>query len=268
MACGVKKIFAFPATVVRLAVLTGLAVATGCSPKPEAAQDPDAYLRAAGYSPAPQILSVTGNGNTAIITGQALPGGRVRILYGEQRAIGLTADTKGRFSADVPLGPEGGLFDISMDDAGRMMQAEGRLFIPLGAPQKAILLRGGAPSLAVSPKAVQGVAVIDYDAAGAMTVMGRVTPGAAIVVTVDNESWPKQPPAGADGLFVAVCQFLPPQADTTPINVTVAAGSQTWNRVIAVSAPPSGDRITAVEGGGWRVDWAVPGGGMQTAMVF
>lgn len=267
MACSVKKISGLLTMGARLTVLTGLAVVCACSPKPQAAQDPDAYLRAAGYSPTPQILSVTGSGNTVTITGQALPGGRVRILYGDQRATGVTADAKGRFSADVPLQPGGGLYDVSMDDAGRMMQAEGRLFIPPGAPQRAILLRGGAPSVALSPKTEPGVAVIDYDAAGAMIVTGKAAAGAAIVVTIDNESWPKQPPAGADGLFVAVCQFLPPQADAAPINVTVTAGQQTWNRVISVSTPPATDRITAVDSG-WRVDWKVPGGGMQTAMVF
>ena len=268
MACGVKKIDTFLARRLKTLLLVGVATVSvaACSPKPQAAQDTDDYMRSKGYSRAPQILSVTANGNMVSVSGDAVPGGRVRFLYGDQRAIGVTADSKGRFSADLPVTPQGTLFDVSMEDAGQLMQAEGRLFVPPGAPQKAVLLRAGAPSLPVMRQG-SGIAVIDYDAAGAMMVTGVAAPGAAISVTVGEEIWPKQPAAAADGTFTAVCQIPPVQDDAGQVSLSVKAGQANWQQVIPVSRAPDGDHISAVSGG-WRIDWALPGGGAQTTLVF
>lgn len=267
MARGVKNFH--PSLARRLYVLSAVALAVaaaGCSPKPEASQDPDAYMRSKGYARAPQILSVTGSGGVATVSGQAVPEGRVRFLYGGQRAIGVTADSKGRFKADLPLSGQGGLFDVAVEDTGRLVQAEGRLFIPPEAPQKAVLMRSGSSSLPVAPQG-QGIAFVDYDAAGAMMITGVAKPGAAISAVVDGESWPKQAQAATDGSFTAVTQIPPPGDTVAAVNVTVQAGGQSFQRAVPVSHPTAGDSVTPVDGG-WRVDWAVPGGGMQTTIVF
>lgn len=268
MALAVKKIDTFLAQRWKTLILLGIATiaAAACSPKPQAAQDTDDYMRSRGYSRAPQILSVTANGNMVSVSGKAVPEGRVRFLYGDQRAIGVTADSKGRFSADLPVTPQGTLFDVSMEDSGQLMQAEGRLFVPPGAPQKAVLLRAGAPSLPVMPRGT-GIAVVDYDAAGAMMVTGAAAPGAAISLTVGEEIWPKQPAAAANGLFTAICQIPPPEDEASQISLSVKAGQANWLQMITVSRPPEGDHISATPGG-WRIDWALPGGGSQTTLVF
>ncbi|MEI9902722.1 MAG: hypothetical protein WDN06_01120 [Asticcacaulis sp.] len=246
--------------------VAGLAMAA-CTPKPQQAQDDDSYMRAKGYARAPQITVVAGSGGTVTVSGLALPGGRVRFLYGADRAIGVTADSKGRFKADLPTTAQGGLYDISMEDTGRQVEADGRLFVPPAAPQKAVILRAGAPSRPVAHPG-PGITLVDYDAAGAMLVTGVAAPQAAIAIEVDGVSWPKQPRAAADGAFTATCQIPPLEDTAVTLDITVAAGSETWNRTIAVSRSPSGgDRITAVNGG-WRVDWVLPGDGMQTTLVF
>ncbi len=267
MACGVKK---FPSPSLRLlpaVAVLGVALLAGCSPKPQAVQDADAYMRAQGYARAPQILGITGSGDTVTVSGEAAPEGRVRFQYGGQHSIGITADSRGRFKAELPLTAQGGLFDISMEDTGRLVQAEGRLFIPPGAPQKAVLMRAGSPSLPLAPGGA-GIAVVDYDAAGAMMITGIAAPHVAIAATIDGESWPKQPAGGDKGAFTAICQIPPPQDAATPVNVVIQAGGATFTRSVPVSKAPQGDRITAIDGGGWRVDWIVPGGGMQTTVVF
>ena len=91
-----------------LLVVGGLAVG-GCQPGPrESRQDYSEALKEQGYAAAPVIMAVAQGGpGTLVITGQAQPDGRVRVLYGQQRAIGVTADANGRFSAELPASPEG-----------------------------------------------------------------------------------------------------------------------------------------------------------------
>ncbi len=136
-----------------LAVL-GVAAVTACS-RPDAVvhHDRTEELMKQGYSLAPVVLKVSQTEpDKVVIDGQALPGGRVRFLCGldgQQRAIGLTADDKGHFSAELPTGPKGNVFDLSMENSGSLMHAEGRLFVPPNQPGKAVFMRPGAPSLPV-----------------------------------------------------------------------------------------------------------------------
>ena len=222
-----------------------------------------------GYSPAPVVNEVTQSGPGMLtVKGQALPDGRVRFILGPQRAIGVTADSKGRFSADLPADPKGSVFDLLMEDRGRLMHAEGRLFVPPGQPAKAIIMRPGAASLPVA-RQPEGIAVLDYDAAGALAVSGRVAPKTAVDVIVNGQLRGAQPISAGDGAYTAMTQMLPAPGDSpTTLNIVIEAGGATWKRDVMVSRPADGgDHVTLIPEG-WRVDWKVPGGGVQTTLVF
>lgn len=254
--------------LIKLALVLGLVVMTGCQPGPEEARKSYAEaLKAEGYAAAPVITDVVQSGpGTLIIKGQAQPDGRVRFQYGRQRAIGLTADASGRFSAELPTGPEGSLYDLSTEDGGRLIYAEGRLFVPPGQAAKAVLLRPGTSSLPVKAQGL-GIAVVDYDAAGALGVTGRAARKAALDIVVDGEIR-AQPTARNDGLFTAMTQIAPPGEAPLRVNLAVEAGGASWRRDITVTRPlTNGDRVTPMPEG-WRVDWTLPGGGMQTTLVF
>ncbi len=243
---------------------------TACHPGPAKTRNDDVQkLMDNGYSPAPVVTQVTQSGPGMLtVNGQALPDGRVRFILGPQRAIGVTADSKGRFSADLPADPKGSVFDLLMEDRGRLMHAEGRLFVPPGQPTKAVIMRAGAASL---PVAVQpeGIAVLDYDAAGALAVSGRVAPKTAVDVVVNGELRGAQPVSAADGAYTAMTQMVPAPGDVpAALNIVIEAGGATWKRDVTVSRPTDdGDRVTLIPEG-WRVDWKVPGGGVQTTLVF
>lgn len=259
-------LFCFPQLKKVMLLALGFAL-TACQPDPaDTSKDYAEALRKKGYASAPIVTAVSQSGpGTVIVTGTALPDGRVRFLYG-QRAIGVTADAKGRFNAELPAAPQGSVYDLSMEDAGRLMHAEGRLFVPPGQPAKAVLLRPGTPSLPVSAQGL-GIAVVDFDSAGAISVTGRAGPNASLNVIV-NEEVRAQPVADANGQFTAMTQVPPPGDSQEAVHLAVQAGDTSWRREIMVSkAAGNGDHVTPIPEG-WRVDWKLPGGGMQTTLVF
>jgi hypothetical protein len=252
---------------IKLVLVMGLLATAACLPGPkEARDDYSEALKAQGYAAAPVITAVAQSGpGNLVITGQAQPDGRVRVLYGQQRAIGVTADANGRFSAELPASPEGSVFDLSTEDNGRLIHAEGRLFVPPGQPGKAVLLRPGSASLPITPQGL-GIAVVDYDSAGALGITGRAGPKAALDVWVDGEIR-AQPNSRDDGVFTAMTQIAPPDEAARTVSIAADAASTSWKRNIAVTKPVGGDRVTPIPEG-WRVDWTLPAGGTQTTLVF
>jgi hypothetical protein len=247
------------------------ACVSGCHPAPpQAKRDDSATLRAAGYAAAPVVTAVTQAAPGMIaVEGQALPDSRVRFQYGKEEAplrIGVTADSKGNFVAELPASPQGSVFDLfSMDDNGRMVHAEGRLFVPPDQPGKAVMMRPGMPSLPVYSR-TSGLAVVDYDAAGAFAVAGRVAPHSSVNLTVGDQHFQRN--SDAQGYFNAVMQIPPPTDQVAPLNVQAEAGGAVWKRDIGISkASGESDQVTPMPQG-WRIDWKVPGGGLQTTLVF
>lgn len=261
------------------AVLTGIALLGGCQPPHPASRDPAAQeaaaLEAQGYTHAPVISAVeAGERDFDVVSGQAPADSRVRFAFANplksaSQAVGVTTDGQGRFHAEVPVTGNGGLYDITVDDGGRPRPAEGRLFIPPGRPDKAVLLRPGTTSRLVQPQAM-GVMVADYDAAGAFALSGRVAPNADVTVIVNNEIR-AEVRSDALGVFDAATQVPPPSATALPVSVIVQAVKQSFKRdlqvVAAQSTAKAGDQIS-MTAEGWRIDWQLPGGGKQSTVVF
>lgn len=256
-------------TVRNICLVLGLSALAGlvaCGEKPKTTETTGA-MEAAGYWRAPEITGVDQVGsNIFVVTGQTIPNARVRFSYSGQRAVGVTSDSKGRFRAELPSSPEGGLFDLSTEDGGRSMHADGRLFIPAGAPGKAVLMRPGAPSVTLfNDFAV--VAVIDYDRAGALAIAGRVAPTTAIEVILNGEIRARTT-SDDRGYYTATTQIEPPLREETANTLSIMAGGKETIRNFNDSlSKTESDRITRFEDG-WRVDWILPGGGMQTTLVF
>ena len=216
----------------------------------------------------PEITAVSqDNTGSFIVEGQALPDGRVRFTYAGQRAIGVTADSHGRYKAELPATGLGGLYDLSIEDGGRLMYADGRLFIPSGQAAKAVLMRTGSPSRPIMRRAGV-VSVVDYDSAGALGLSGYVAPNAKVQVILGDEIR-AEATSDATGYYTATTQIPPPTATDAPVTLIVQAKGQSVTHSFSVSLPNGkpADRIRR-EGQAWRVDWVLPGGGTQTTLVF
>jgi hypothetical protein len=246
--------------------LSMLALAAGCKEKPKA-MDAVSAMEAAGYWRAPEIISVTQTDSSLfVVIGQTIPNARVRFGYSGQRAVGVTSDSRGRFRAELPTGPDGELYDLSTEDDGRSMHADGRLFIPAGAPEKAVLMRAGAPSLALFNEDME-VAVIDYDRAGAVALAGRIAPSTPLEVMLNGEIRARTT-SNDRGFYSATTQIDPPGDTEITNTLSISAGGKEIPRNFSDSrSKADGDHITRFADG-WRVDWVLPGGGMQTTLVF
>ncbi len=247
-------------------LLSATACLVACQEKPKAA-DATSAMEAAGYWRAPEITGVDQAGsNMFVVMGQTIANARVRFGYSGQRAVGVTSDSKGRFRAELPSSPEGGLFDLSTEDGGRSMHADGRLFIPAGAPGKAVLMRPGAPSLALFND-IMPVAVIDYDRAGALAIAGRVAPTTTVEVILNGEIRARTT-SDDRGFYTATTQIDPPEETEAANTLSIMAGGKETVRNFNDSLMATDtDRITRFADG-WRIDWVLPGGGMQTTLVF
>lgn len=249
--------------------LGALLCLSGChAPQTKADDSDEAALRKAGYSRAPQVTNVeAGGGGAYIVSGQAMPNGRVRFSYGGDRAIGVTADAKGRFRAPLPVGADGGLYDLSIEDEGRLMHAEGRLFIPPGHPEKTVLIRAGAPSESLLDRSLP-IGVVDYDAAGAIAISGHIATKNIVNVLIDGDIRAQVKPDDSRA-YSALSQIAPPTKAPVGVAIEVQVDGKSASRTISVSLPDpdKGDQIRAIPGG-WRVDAVLPGGGVQTTLVF
>ena len=260
------------------AALIGLASAlAACQPSHPASKDPAAEdaaaLEANGYTHAPVITAVMpGDAGFVVISGTAPADSRMRFAFsdplkGGTQAVGVTTDGQGQFRAEVPITANGGLYDITADDGGRLRQMEGRLFVPQGRPDKATLLRPGSASRLLRSQAL-GVLLADYDAAGAFAVSGRVAPDAEVIVIVNDEVRAEVHSDG-QGAFDAKTQVPIPGPVPEAISVIVQTPKASFRRDVQVAArsTPFVERMTAAPDS-WRVDWQMAGGGGQSTVVF
>jgi len=245
--------------------LTAAAVLAACSapPAPEA-PTPVSEAEKAGYMPGPVLERVAAAPGGVVVHGTARAGGRVRATAASGEAYGATADQRGRFALEIPVPGGGPLFaKLSVQDGQRSTPAEGWLFSPPGDPAAATLLRPGAPALVVRRDAPL-IAAVDYDAGGGAAVSGRAAAGAEVRLTVDGVA---SGTARADraGRWSIRLNRVPPGAHV----LRASSGGQTRERrvVLAAGSPGAGAAIVQ-EPDGWRVDWAPPGGGSQSTIVF
>ena len=249
----------------KIMVVLLLAALSGCHSSGKAVtEDETDALRRQGYARAPQITEVTQEGVSFVVSGIATPDGRVQFIYAGSN-VGLNADSKGRFRVALPSGPAGGLYDLMVEDRGRYMHAEGRLFVPAGSPDKAVVLRPGGASQPLS--ATKNVlAVVDYDSAGGVAVAGRVEAGQTVNFVADGVTIGRTQ-SDDTGRYHLTAQIAAPTAVPVQIDAAVEAGSDQQKRPIMVSLPAGNDQITKLTDG-WRIDWVLPGGGVQTTLVF
>lgn len=248
-------------------ILSGTGL-SACHPRDtQAANDDESALHAAGYARAPVITGVSqGDSSTFVVTGLASQDGRVRIVYQGNRATGVTADSNGRFRAEVPATLVGGVYDLSMDDNGRPMHADGRLFIPPGHPEKAVMLRSGSPSVPVA-NAGTVIAVIDIGGNGGAAVSGRAAAG-AVVKLLDGGDLRGQVKSDSMGDYSVTTRIEPPTATPVTWTFTLQAGTTSVDKAVSVSLPAAAADQVSVVDGGWRVDWGLPGGGVQSTFVY
>jgi hypothetical protein len=252
----------------RTAALAALALTCGCSEdgawrNPALAQQAEGKAEAAYLAP-PTITGLTTANGALVLRGVAEPGARVRLGAPTGEALFVQTDARGGWALNLPPAESVRLYGLSMAVADRTVQAEGYIAILPGG--RAVRLRAGAGAVPLTAPAERlRILAVDYDRDGGAVVSGQATPGANLVLRVDGID--AQGKADADGRFsIAATEPLSPQAH----QILVAGDGEDRIVLAAVRAGDLGGAPVqaAREGGGWRIEWLTPGGGVQTTVIL
>jgi hypothetical protein len=262
------------------ATLAGLAhaAAGGCARStPDAAPAPSGQADAASASagaeagyvqpPRPTRAARAGAGGVTI-AGLADPQDRIRLSAPGGEAFGGAADGAGRWAITVPMQGQVRLFGVAEELAGRAVQAEGYVAVTPSPGQPAVLLRAGVGAQALAPPpAHPRLTAVDCDGAGWVVISGLARPGATLHLTIDGGGGGDAQADGA-GRF----SITPGAAMGAGDHVAVLQSGGDLERLMftidaptPVSGAPFRGRRQADR---WRIDWATPGGGLQTTYVL
>lgn len=212
----------------------------------------------------PVVLSVApGAGGSAEVNGLAAPNSRIRAVTTDQASYGATTGHDGRFTLELPSVGRTRLVSLSMEEPNRSTVAIGWLFVPPDLPQRAVLLKAGAPA---EPLAGAGlIAAVDYDAGGGFTVSGRASPDEILGLALNSGGTQA---IRTDAAGVWSMRF--PDALRSGMHVLhLRTRTSNLDRPIVLAPRLFQGVFEAVrETDDWRVDWRPRGGGAQTTLVF
>jgi hypothetical protein len=200
------------------------------------------------------------------LEGVAPAGAVVRLASPTGAAEFATADAHGAWRLTIPAASEPRLLGLSMSDKGRVVEAQGYLFV---APDGVVArLRAGGGSEVLGARRPGLVALaLDYDIRRAATLSGLGASGEAESLRVDGVERGQATVDAAGRFVLPLNEPLSPGAHDFDL-----AGARTEVRFTAsIDAParlgsaPFASRSIVQ---GWRIDWMTPGGGEQATLVL
>ena len=223
----------------------------------------------AAYLAPPQAdLAVAAGGGELRVAGSAPPGSTLTLTSPEGEGVKAVADPRGRWSVRLPASATPRLYAISALLGGRALHAEGALVTAPGALVPAVTVRAGDAARPLSEARETDISTVDYDPAGGIAVAGHASPRASLTLAVDGTNVAVGQ-AGADGRYalLAANHSLPPGAH----RLQVRAPDRTAGREVMLEPPSPLNApylASPAAGGGWRVEWALTGGGVQTTLIL
>jgi hypothetical protein len=254
-----------------------LAMVCGCTPSPpDGAPAPSGQAAAnasagaeAGYVEPPRVTRAARAGSDGVtIAGLADPQARIRLSTPKGEAFGGAADDAGHWAITVPASSEVRLFGVAEELAGRAVQAEGYVAVTPSPGQAALLLRAGVGAQALAPPpAHPHLTSVDCDGAGWVVISGLARPGVTLHLTIDGGGGGDAQADGA-GRF----SITPGAAMGAGDHVAVIQSGSDMERLMFTIDAPTPSAGSPFHGqrqaDRWRIDWATPGGGLQTTYVL
>jgi len=223
----------------------------------------------AGYM-APPILTQAGReAGRLTLSGRAPPGAQVRLASPEGQVHAARAGGSGVWELVLPIPKAPSMLAFWAETGDRAVRSEGALFVAPAPSPPALLLRPGFGALSLAgPREQPELVAVDYDPSGGAAVAGLARPNAAVRLSLDGvQAGIGQ--ADAQGRFAVVAANLTLEDGVRRIEVeTPQGGAEAMIRVSPVQ--PLGSLVYRAtrQTDGWRIDWAPPGGGVQTTLVF
>ena len=220
-----------------------------------------------GYLPPPELKAVAAAGaGGSTLTGRGSPGAEIRLDSTRGEVILSKADGSGDWSLTLPASANPRLFNLSMTDEGRVVQAQGYLLL-LPAGRAARLRAGGGTELLNGEADALRVETLDYDSEYGAILAGRAHAGETVSLRVDGVQRARTV-ADARGRYAAALN-IPLSRGLHDFDVAAAGDEAHLLLPVAAPGPLGGARFAAAATTfGWRVDWTTPGGGEQTTLII
>ncbi len=255
----------------RLGLALGLLGLGACGRRIEAAAGPPVAGQASkevSYLAPPRATGVTvGAGGMLRVTGSAPPLSRVEITSPEGEMVQAATDRMGAWSTRLAATPQPRLYAISAMLAGRTVHAEGALVTAPGAVTPAVTVRAGYAAMPLGRSARTDIMTIDYDPAGFIAVAGAAAPGAELTLAVDGTSAAVSH-AGALGRYALLAENRRLVVGRHLLQVQAPDGGAERAFTMEPPAPLTAPYQAWPGPDGWRVEWALNGGGVQTTLIL
>ncbi len=251
-------------------LLAGLCLClAACGGPPQRGGEAEPPAQQSAYAPPPELTDATRGADGGVtLSGRAPPESRVRLNSPEGQSLGATAGKDGAWSLALAPSATPRMFALSAEVAGRPVRGEGPVLVLPAPGPPALTPRAGFGALAVGRATTPTIVALDYDAGGGAAVAGLAAPKSSVRLLIDGM------PAGSDqaddrGRFAIMAVGGPVSAGDRLVQVTTdAGGAQARVGLSAPTAPGAAAYLARREDGHWRIDWSLPGGGVQTTLVF
>ncbi len=273
------------ARVSRALILLSCAALWGCGPRARSASHgpADQTLRTtngddgaqAGYLPPPRLVSVVRSPTAVMLMGSAAPNARVELMAPEGDVMADQANSAGAWRLALPAVTRPRMFALEarVKDGGpsaRLLHSEGALILLPHAGLPALLVRAGAGALVFAARTVgPSLDALDYDPGGFYAVAGRARPGASVRLTMDG-ALAGVGQADAEGRYSILAANRRLSFGIHSALVQSAEGQDEQSFTISAPGPPLTSSPYEVDPrpNGWRLEWAIPDGAVQTTLVF
>ena len=237
------------------------------APTPSAEAEPSSDT--GGYVAPPAVDRADRDAQGMTLAGRAPAGAQVTLASPTASPMSVRADAQGRWSVHLSAAAAPALFALSAQQGDRLVRGEGALVVLPPPGPAALLARAGFAALPIgTAPPVLSIVAIDFDAGGGAAVAGFARPMAGVRLSFDGAAAGvgQADETGRFGVVAANRPLAPGRrrievesegvrsAVVTPVSRPVGLGGQAYR--------------AARQYGGWRIDWAPAGGGVQTTVVF
>ncbi len=222
-----------------------------------------------GYVPPPQVMTATVDPAGVIaLNGSAGPGAKIELQSPEGERQSTTAQKTGAWVLRLPAVSRPRMFALSETLNGRGVHAEGALIVLPRPGPAALLARAGFGSLPLEHSGAEpSLATIDYDPGGFAAFSGTARPGSTVRLSLDGA------PAGLAqvddmGRYAVLAANHRLSFGPHLAFIETATGDIPRPFQLIHPGPLTSPYQATAEADGWRVEWAAPGGGVQTTLIL